>query len=248
MLDTMKLLGSITMAAVVGFNALPPKEIDREPATVLVGQWPASQLVAPTEQVNDDYVKQLDAKAKRLDELADKADAIAKEMETRSQGFETYRPKPDSPVMNDGECRCNCDGDCLSEADVRRIAADEYQVQKQVDLQQSMRAGGYRTSSGGSSGGSVVMSPTPSIMTYRVGSPVVQPTTFYAAKRPQTITYQTQSASPVAAKTAVSTRDYVAASGCTVRETTYSDGSTSSQTISCPVQRRPGLFGRRVSR
>lgn len=228
-MDPMKLITTLVMTTVFGTAVLKPStdEAPAPEATMLVADWPTVQTYKPAIAVAE------------VDEIpTPKPDAVPNEP---PKAPESYRPKPEVNSYSG----CNCEN-CLTEADVRRIAAEEYLVQKQVDMQQmrgvrsSGSTGGSMTSSGGSTGGSSggASYPVASSGYYTASPKAVAP----PAPTP------VNNSSP--AVFTVGTRTYVDSDGCTVRETTYSDGRVVAEKISCPLQQRANarpvrrIFGR----
>jgi hypothetical protein len=225
-MDPMKLITTFLMTTVLGTAIIKPSTEDAKApeATVLAADWPTVPSYKPAIAVAE------------VDAIpTPKPDPVPNEP---AKAPTSYRP---APRVNTG---CNCEG-CLTEADVRRIAAEEYLVQKQVDMQQmrgvrsSGSTGGTMTSSGGSTGGSS------GGQSYPVAS-----SGYYTAP-PATVA--PPAPTPVRSSTAVftvGTRTYVDSEGCTVRETTYSDGRVVAEKISCPLQQRANarpvrrIFGR----
>lgn len=210
-MDTMKLLISLVTAAVVGVGSIEK----------------------PTDKKFNDTATVLVAEWPTVNTVAEnvptpEADPVPNMM---AEVMKSYRPKTDSSTT--ASCECNCD--CPDEARMRVILREELATALK-DKMQSFKASTSNGSTGGvasngSSGGVTSRVPVvnpPASMAYNVSSPTASSTTYYA---------------PVPAPTARTVsfyRDYQATNGCTVRETTYSDGTTSRQTISCPMRTRRG--------
>lgn len=210
-MDTMKLILSLVTAAVVGIGSIEK----------------------PTDKQSDETATVLVAEWPTAETVAEdvptpEADPVPNMM---AEVMKSYRPKTDSPSAAD--CSCNCD--CPDEARMRVILREELATA----LKDKMQAFKTSTSNGsaggatsnGSAGGTTSRIPTtkpPTSMAFNVSSPTTSITTHYEPVPAPT------------AKTLSYYRDYRASNGCTVRERTYSDGTTSRETISCPLQRRRG--------
>lgn len=220
-MDLIKWIASLGLTAAIGVGTLPESAPPKEPqAEVLVVDWPAINI--PSEPVADPLPN---ASFDELRQIADRLDKHAKDLKEqaetiKSEGFSSYIPKIDA-----ASCQCNCD--CPDEDRLRVILREE--LKAAMEKYQGVKSSGSVGGSAGSTGGQPV---TTSSSGY-YSKPVV-----VSQSKPVVV----QSQPPV--KVAISTRTYRAASGCTVQETTYSDGSKSSQTISCPLNQPRRLFGR----
>jgi hypothetical protein len=163
-MDTLKILPVLILAIAGGINSFQsqPASQPTDNGTILVVERPAFEQAAtediPT-PVGSSETDELREIAKELTADAARLKVAAEEQRKAAEGFGSFRPDPSG--YNANECDCGCDG--LTEEDVRRIAADEYQIQRQVDFQQmrgvqsgnssggavSMTAGNYQSSGGG---------------------------------------------------------------------------------------------------
>lgn len=159
-MDTLKLIPVLILAIAGGINSYQqPTTPPSDNGAVLVVERPAfeqpEQVQTPVGSPETDELRDI---SKQLAEDAKQAKEAANEQRKAAEGFESFRPDPSGYNANE----CNCEN-CLTEEDVRRIAADEYQIQRQVDFQQmrgvrsgnssggavSMAAGNYQSSGGG---------------------------------------------------------------------------------------------------
>lgn len=217
-------IGLITALAIAG-TSLPSNKSDGpiDGGIQLVGSWPAAEVGGDSQNefVNDLVNPKFDELNKRADRFESKLAQLQKDTAAASDGLKSFRPKTNTDSAP-------ADGDYITRSEAeslfKTMFSSEYQVQKQIDFQQASgngSSGGGVRSGGGSSGGTVVQG------TYQ---PTYQQQSTYQPAYMQTVA----STSPV--RSATSTRDYQASNGCTVRETRYSDGTVSRETISCPLQ------------
>ena len=227
-MDTiLKAISSLLVATAIGVTANTSQRPDDDSGDtrMLVSQWQTDQATGWKDS-DPDESPQGNAKEPLEESRGDD-----------EKSMQSYRPKKEGWKES-----------TLTESDVRRIArevaADEYAVQKQVDFAQARR---YATQSNGSSGGRVTQQRQPSWSSKAIVVPVVtSPPTYYEspvvanavvtpAVTPIVTTINSQTFQ--SSKVAVKTRSYRASSGCTIKETTFSDGSVSRVVVSCPVPR-----------